>query len=276
MEEMLGKEDALKAAVDRWANVIMGLGGSSEWSVGAIYPREMAYFLANCEIAGIRTIIESGRADGYSTMVLGEFGRITSSKIYSIDLEMNPLVVEKCRERLSRWDIELVKGNAWVEIGRLLAETSGKTALLIDGPKLWTAMAMLYAAAGWPHIDIIAAHNLGQHYSTGRFFRAVAGKATTYEEALKDFHTPAWDALQTQEEQRNSATNALRTGWLSTLNVLRIDENNRDRVSRQTSRRFRTYQPAALRWAWKNNQTGLLRTGANIIERIVGPETDQR
>lgn len=268
--------DVLKAAVERWSQVIVDLGGSSEWTDGAIYPREMAFLLAHCELAQVETIIESGRAEGYSTMILGEYGRITGATVQSIDLETNAEVVERCKRRLARWKIDLVKGNAWEEVGRLVAAAKGRTALLIDGPKLWTAMSMLYAATGWSNVTLIASYNLGQHYFTGRFFRAAAGRPTTYEEMLGDFHATAWDSLKTQEELRNSETDARRTGWASTLNVLQINDENRERISNIRSPRFRSYQPGIVRWAWKNGRIDWVQTGAKLMHRALGPETDQR
>ena len=131
-----------------------------EWCEGAIFPREMVFFLARCQAAGVKQIIESGRQDGYSTRILGEFAKRTGVAVVSIDYEDDKSRRQRCRTMLASFPVELLTGDAFEEIGLSLQATCNKTAILIDGPKNWGAVSLLCASASFPQVAIISMHNL--------------------------------------------------------------------------------------------------------------------
>lgn len=133
---------------------------------GAIFPCEMAYFLQECEDVGIDCIIESGRGEGYSTAVLAVYGEARKVRVISIDMEDDASRAEACRRRLTRYpDLELVVGDTFYELPKLLRSATGPIALLIDGPKYDEAIYLSAAAAAFSSVRVIAHHNTGPETS---------------------------------------------------------------------------------------------------------------
>jgi len=133
---------------------------------GAIYPSEMAFFLYHCEEAGIDCIIESGRSDGYSTAVIGAYGEARAIRVVSIDVEADRNRAMECRKRLGRYtDLELIVGDTFYELPRILGSVRGKIALLIDGPKYSPATYLSAAATAYGPVRIIAHHNVSPEYT---------------------------------------------------------------------------------------------------------------
>lgn len=127
----------------------------------AIYPSEMAYFLYMCERTEIDCIIESGRDQGYSTAILAEYGQQFGKRVISIDIEMNREVAQACRRRLSRYPkLELIAGDSFRVLSRLLREEHGRIALLVDGPKLHDAIYLSAASCATSRICLVAHHNI--------------------------------------------------------------------------------------------------------------------
>jgi len=131
-----------------------------EWNDGAIYPAEMAFFLAMCAHQGVETVVESGRQDGYSTLVLGRWAKVQNKRAVSIDLELDPPRAAQCHARMKGLPIELVVGNAFGAIGRVLRSVRAKPfAYLLDGPKGIPAMSMIAASRG-RNLRVAGIHNI--------------------------------------------------------------------------------------------------------------------
>ena len=133
--------------LDEVAGLILDHQLVDQWVDGAIFPCELAFFLATCRMRHVEAIIESGRQDGYSTLVLGYFAQRYNVSIYSIDREIDRDRAQRCRKRLQGLPVQLLVGDAYDLVGRqldLLADRT--TALLIDGPKGWAALSMIAAA----------------------------------------------------------------------------------------------------------------------------------
>ena len=130
------------------------------WFPGAIFPSEMAFFLFQCEVAGVDCLIESGRQDGYSTAVIAAYAQAKRIHAASIDVERDPARAAACRERL-RWftNLELVVGNTFTELPSLLNSQKQRIALLIDGPKRHEAIYLSAAAAALGPIRLVAHHS---------------------------------------------------------------------------------------------------------------------
>ena len=169
-------------AVSAW---LLEYGMVSKWIEGAIFPCEMAYFIARCELAGVRTIIESGRQDGYSTEILGRWAENSGMHVTSIDLEQDSDRAARCRRRLAGLPVTLIKGNAYTEVGRQVSVVAGSpTAILADGPKGWPALSLLAAAAQF-HVRIIALHNLADGVVERSWFVGRGGRF--YEDEIAEF-----------------------------------------------------------------------------------------
>src|SRR5512140_2024640 len=125
---------SLAVNAERWATVALERDWVAGWVEGAIFASEMVYFLAACDTERIATIIESGRQDGYWTRILGEYARITGTKVHSIAIEWDKARAEACRRSLEGLPIELHSGDAFSLVPTLLARAPrSPTALLLDG-----------------------------------------------------------------------------------------------------------------------------------------------
>lgn len=258
--------------LNRWSEMILDLKLVDEWCEGAIFPREMAFFLARCSATGVKRIVESGRQDGYSTRVLGEFGRRTGVEIISIDYEEDKPRAERCRQRLSHLPVTMIAGNAFSEIGRTLQASTKKTALLVDGPKNWGAVSILCAAAFFPQVAILAMHNLDVGFKTRRFFAGLSSEPVFYEKFLCDsVNGGAWEKLGEKECRLVEEWAAARSG-LSTIGVVALTEDNRRRIAGSADPHFRTYSPAFIRWAWLTKNYGLVNFVFSATNRWLGPE----
>lgn len=128
--------------------------------IGSIFPSEMAFFLWSCEQAGIRSIIESGRQDGYSTAVLGRWADDSDMAVVSVDVEIEPERAKATRDRLSRFkQIDVLKGNSYQLMPQLLSKLEAPIALLIDGPKEHSAIYLSAAACTSGKVRMVAHHN---------------------------------------------------------------------------------------------------------------------
>jgi hypothetical protein len=139
-----------------WAERVRSLG--APWFRGAIFPSEMVAFLAACDRAGIDAIVESGRQDGYSTAVLGDYAAVRGVPAVSIDLPSTPERGQRTRARLAGAPVELVDGNALLLLGEVVPAGARRVALLVDGPKDEVANRLLLAASARLPVALIGFH----------------------------------------------------------------------------------------------------------------------
>jgi hypothetical protein len=188
---------ALRDAAETSAELLLG-GYAEQWIEGAIFPSEMAFFLASCAVENVSMVVESGRQDGYSTEILGDWASRRGGQVVSIDLEQDAARALACRRRLARWPIELIKGSAYEEFGRWAKRRSDRrVAFLADGPKGWPAISMM-AAATSEQVQIVALHNLIVGGAEREFFEGLGGKAAFYEDAIIK-PGPLWMSLRERE-----------------------------------------------------------------------------
>lgn len=182
---------------------------------GAIFPSEMAYFLDVCQAQGIRTIIESGRENGYSTAIAAEYGANRGVRIISIDTDWNPTVSRRTEERLSRYpQLELIKGDSFYHLPATLRGVRSPVALLIDGPKAHAAVYLSAAAAAWGKVRVIAHHNTPPGSAWHDHFAARFHEARRLEDSTI-FHRPefagfrSWEREVTRETSRDLDNSSL-------------------------------------------------------------------
>jgi hypothetical protein len=245
----------LRAVMERWAAVALTDGWTEQWVEGAIFPREMVFFMAKCESAGVVNVVESGRQDGYSTEVLGQYAAHMGGLVFSVDLDSERARADACRERL-KGDPRLVlmRGNAMTLVGPLLRADPGvPTALLVDGPKGWLAMALLLAGSGFGWVRLLSMHNLEvtqpESLAQRRFFERLAAGPHFHEEVSAQ--GPNWQALTRAEEEWGRKKGAVRSLDRSSLGVAVLPQGQARRRHWTLAPRFGRYQPAALHLAWR-------------------------
>lgn len=215
------------------------------WVEGAIFPSEMAFFLASCEIAGITRVIESGRQDGFSTAILGDWAA-GGRTVVSIDLELEPERAAACRARLGATPVDLVKGSAYRCFGRAsFAYPDTPTAFLVDGPKGWPAISMMSAALT-SGTRMIAIHNLEAGLPTRDLFLRLGGPHVFHEAALAD-GGPQWRALVKEERDFLISKGAVRDLPHSSLGILTLDGTVRQQFAALHGPHYGLHQPRIVR-----------------------------
>jgi hypothetical protein len=257
----------LLASVEEAASLILERGFVERWVEGAIYPSEMAYFLAVCDVNGIEVVIESGRQDGYSTEIMGHWAQKRRLDVVSIDLEEEVERAEQCRARLQGLPLQLVKGNAYASVGRMARSMANRrTAILADGPKGWPALSMIAAAAD-ENVNVIALHNLADWVPEYPWFRKLGGRF--HEDDIVN-GGPSWQMLREREIEHAKRQHATRSLDASTLGVLALDPQSRKRLARAWHPAFGLHQPAFVRALWRLGAYGLTPKLYGLSYRLLG------
>ena len=239
----------LSHLLERWSRIALEEQWVDDWTEGAIFPRELVFFVARCEQFGIQRVVESGRQQGYSTGILARFAELTQGQVDSIDFEDDVEIAEACRRSLRHFKtLNLLKGDT----RELLGETVHRfprvpTAILCDGPKGYTAIALLFAAAGYKWVKLIAQHNL--QGSTAQFFSSFADCPCFYEE-YGVAPAGAWRELTQADLSHCLKSGAARSLEQSSLGVMTVSDLVRRRVSSATHPSFQAIQPRMLRFGW--------------------------
>jgi hypothetical protein len=238
-------------SVERWARIALDDGWVSGWVEGAIFPTELVFFIASCEAIGIRYVVESGRQDGYSTRILGEFARRTDVRAASIDYEEDAERGRNCRARLQGYPIDLRIGSAFELLGPMVHDApAAPIALLLDGPKGFSAVSVTAAAAADPKVALISFHNLEPDKPYRYVLEKVADAPIFYEEVLGE-GGENWSDLRQAELAYCTKLGAQRSLAHSTLGVLHVGEAERRKLRRLSGASFRFYQPPLVRLGWR-------------------------
>lgn len=248
--------------IEYFSNLANKQGWVSQWCLGAITPRELVYFLACCRVAGITRVIESGRQDGISTEIIAAALQPFGVTMASIDWEIDLAQAQACRERLAGLpNLELVKGDAAEEIPHLISRCPEQSvALLIDGPKNFEALALLFAAAQNPNVRLLAAHNLTPGKLARQKLESIRANPCFFED--ENFQGAAWSELGIQENERLSKLSRRYQMTWSTLGVVQLDERSKWRNLLSWSLSFGLCQPRIVFHAW---QTG----GQSIVKHLL-------
>lgn len=240
--------------MDKWARIALESGWPSDWIEGAIFPREMVYFLARCESEGITCILESGRQDGISTKILGQFAAVTGCKVISLDVEEEAERARAARSRLLAYPVLCVKGDAFIDTDRIVvANAPDRMALLFDGPKGFSAMAVMFAAARHDNVRLIAEHNIDSGTEARELFAKFAPGPIVYEEE-SSAGLEHWGALARAERNAATARHAVRSVEESSLCVLTVNQVNRRMLYRSIGAPFGFFQPLVLSTLWARGQ----------------------
>lgn len=238
-------------ALDRWSRLALELDWTSDWVEGAIFPCEMVYFLAACDAARIRTVVESGRQDGYSTRILGEYARRTGVRIVSIDFEDDADRAARCRAMLAPYPIDLRKGNAFLAVVAAVRDAAGPAALIVDGPKGFLAQSMALSALACGDVGLLAFHNLPERTDFRGHVESLADRPAFYEAEVDPLDVPAWRELRAHEREHCARKGARRDLDASSLGILRFDSERRRRASRSVAGHFGFVQPILISTLWR-------------------------
>lgn len=241
----------LSTLIEKWAQTALEQNWVDKWQIGAIRPTEMVFFMAQCQKNNVNNIIESGRQDGVSTEIIGNYVQKTGGRAYSIDWEMDREQAMNTRKRLAGNPcLCMLAGDVKYLFGPLVLSAKGKeTAVLIDGPKGFYAMGLLFAAAALRQVSVIAIHNLSDTDTKTEkaFFSKRISKPVFYEDVSTDTFSAssAWSELKQKEHSVRLKLVAERASEPSSLAVGNIKKAKRLKLLFSFSwQHFRWNQPA--------------------------------
>jgi hypothetical protein len=137
---------------------------------GGIFPRELAVFLAACDVCGVDFIAESGRQDGYSTAVLADYAERTGTRVVSMDRPLNdePERGAAAHARLAGRPVTLLDGVTELLLGGAVPRDAKRVAFLVDGPKGYDANRLILAAATTLPLVLVGCHGVIPDAPEGR------------------------------------------------------------------------------------------------------------
>lgn len=262
----------LPKLLDKWAKIALDSNWVQAWAEGAILPSEMVFFLARCEEMDIQCVVESGRQDGYSTRLLGEFARRQGEiEIYSVDTESDQIRAENCRKYLAEYrKLHLLKGNSISVLGQLLEGNSDSpTAVLVDGPKGFLAMSLLFASAGYEQVKLLALHNLEQGSPERAMFERQADQPVCYE-AFASQAGEYWHSLKNAEIAFRTSGGMTKPLGHSSLCVMPVSTIVRSRLASLFHPVFAFYQPTVVRLLWHLHLYDSVKYLASASHRLWG------
>ena len=125
---------------------------------GGIYNSEMLLFVSLIKHFGVKLIIESGRARGQSTKVIGENFKDSDYKIFSIEYNKYSPDVRISKERLKNYtNVNLLFGDSFKILPTLIKD---ECCVLIDGPKRVAAIQLAIESLRNPLVKAVFIHDL--------------------------------------------------------------------------------------------------------------------
>jgi hypothetical protein len=119
---------------------------------------EMALVLAECQRLHIDIVIESGRARGQSTYILGKY--LPWVEVHSIELRCGPDEEFAQRRLAGLKNVTLYEDDSVVLIPTLARMKKRRTAILLDGPKGEKAVSILEQCFKLPHVLVGFIHDM--------------------------------------------------------------------------------------------------------------------
>jgi hypothetical protein len=197
----------------------------SNWLNGAMLPSEIFWLQKNILEIGCDLIIECGRQDGFSTLILGEFAKENNIKVLSIDFDDNVDKLNSCVKKLEGLPVECVSGDIHFHVPRLINEfPEAKICIIQDGPKGWEGMATLLASVFYDQVKLIAQHNLHVGHNSRSYFISIPGGDCSFLEDSKSA-----DLLNFRKEEicYFEKVKANRNLDLTSLGIIKLDKNRK-------------------------------------------------
>ena len=119
---------------------------------------EMALIVFTCRKLGIERVIESGRARGQSTYLLGKY--LPDCAIHSVELRGGPDEVFARKRLLDIANVTLYEGDGNELVPYLAGESTKPTAILCDGPKGKAAVDILVRCFQLPQVQVGFIHDM--------------------------------------------------------------------------------------------------------------------
>jgi predicted O-methyltransferase YrrM len=225
------------------------------YPVSGIFPSEMAFFLWRCERAGVECIIESGRYFGYSTAILAAYGELRGIRVVSIDVDSVPEATAASRRGLGRFQrLELITGDSFCALPRVLRTERRRIALLVDGPKSHAAVYLSAAACAIGTVCLVAHHNVEDGHADllahfGRRFPGAGRLESSELSRARGFSAfRVWERELTRETHRDLDR--------STLLVSALPKSGPELSYLEGLTSQQTWTATCLFWWWKTGPLG--------------------
>lgn len=187
----------------------------NSWLPGAMFPSELWWLVKKIKEQNIEVVIECGRQDGFSTMLLADALANYDVKIYSIDFDEDVERKRKIQNKLEGRNVVCVSGDIHIQVPKILSEIGdSRFAIVQDGPKGWEGMSTLLASLYNYSPTILAQHNLHVGHVSRDVFSLLAPASTFLEydiEArdIQEFRTSEIETLRCKSPNRDVENTSL-------------------------------------------------------------------
>ena len=199
----------------------------ADWVDGAMLPSELMFLEKELLSSGCNLIIECGRQDAYSTVLLGEFAKLHSLNVLSIDFDDNQELLNRANLKLEGLPVKCISGDIHAWVPKLIKENKNKRiAVIQDGPKGWEGLSTLLASSFFENVVLLAQHNLHVGHKSRDYFSSLPGGDKAFLESRKDEELEEFRKIEL-ELFRDRKT--LRNVDITSLGIIKLTEE-RDKV----------------------------------------------
>lgn len=212
--------DILSVAADTKDGFQSILGDCGPWRAKGVFFSEMLFLIAVSKKLGIKRLIESGRAAGYSTEILARYYKNTDTVIDSIEyLKDTPdaAIAEKRLADVANPNVHLHYGDSFEVMPRVL--TDAPTAIFIDGPKGYDAIKLASDMLKHDAVKAVFIHDIYWEYGELRKFLEktwsgyISGSDDpAYVEQFKSIDDPCWAVIAAGAQGSNNSAPFTRFG----------------------------------------------------------------
>jgi hypothetical protein len=202
----------------------------TDWVDGAMLPSELMFLEKELLSSDCNLIIECGRQDAYSTVLLGEFAKLHSLNVLSIDFDDNLELLRKAEGKLKGLPVKCISGDIHAWVPKLIKENMNRRiAVIQDGPKGWEGLSTLLASTFFENVVLLAQHNLHLGHKSRDYFCSLPGGDNAFLESRKDEDLIEFRKIEL-EFFRNRKT--LREVDITSLGIIKLTKD-RDKVINQ-------------------------------------------
>ena len=204
----------------------------TDWVDGAMLPSELMFLEKELLSSDCNLIVECGRQDAYSTVILGEFAKLHNFDVLSIDFDDNLTLLRNAEEKLKGLPVKCISGDIHAWVPKLIKENKNRRiAVIQDGPKGWEGLSTLLASSFFNNVVLLAQHNLHLGHKSRDYFCSLPGGDNAFLETRKDEDLIEFRKIEL-EYFKNIKT--LRDIGTTSLGVIQLS-NDRDRMINQIS-----------------------------------------
>jgi len=206
--------------------MIMDIKMLTDWIDGAMLPSEIMFLQEKILASKCDLIVECGRQDAYSTVILGNFAKKHNIEVLSIDFDDNKVMLDNSINKLLGLPVKCISGDIHFHVPTIIKDHSERRiAIIQDGPKGWEGLSTLLAAVFYDQVMLIAQHNLHIGHKSRNYFSSIPGGLNAFLESTNNE-----ELLNFRRKELNffKDKKTLREVDITSLGIISLDKDRND------------------------------------------------